>query len=146
MQSVAHSLWFFLVFSMRIYPVVTDKNERYNQLDWVQLTLILRKKKKKKREKKENKSAHTHHGQHLLLFATHFTPLTAPTRVYRVACILVKRQWHTCAAPRTHPRHPLQQRCPNQQRKLNNKQWTVVYRFGDLPLVRKTLSRRHLFN
>lgn len=40
------SLFFFLVFSMRIYPVVTDKNERYNQLDWVQLTLILRKKKK----------------------------------------------------------------------------------------------------
>lgn len=31
------------VFSMRIHPVVTDKNERYNQLDWVQLTLILRK-------------------------------------------------------------------------------------------------------
>lgn len=28
---------------MRIHPVVTDKNERYNQLDWVQLTLILRK-------------------------------------------------------------------------------------------------------
>lgn len=33
---------------MRIHPVVTDKNERYNQLDWVQLTLILRKKKKEK--------------------------------------------------------------------------------------------------